>query len=168
MKLLEMEIAVMRMLDVRNNIVVPNVSWGISAIIEGEYNCSYKRCKSLHECDILSLSKANFGTEYEIKTSKADLKADIKKKHGHDHPLIKRLFYAVPTKLVEYATEILPEDVGIVEVIKMETGDIYARVVRCSKNRPGFIAWDVSQKTKLMHLGCMRILGLKEKINRRK
>ena len=166
LKILDIEIALMEMLDIRNNIIVPNVSWGISSEIKGEWIGGYKKHKVLHECDLISISKSNFGTEYEIKTSKADLKADLKKKHGHKHPLIKRLFYAMPESLIEYAKEILPEDVGLIEVIKMNTGYVSARVIRNSKNRSGFIEWNNSNRVKLLHLSCMCILGLKQKIKK--
>jgi len=46
MKSLDIEIAVMEYLGTRTNLIVPNVSWGMD----------------LHECDILSLSKAGYAT----------------------------------------------------------------------------------------------------------
>ena len=75
---LEMEIALARFINPRVNLVVPNVSWGF-------FN---------HECDLISISKSGFATEYEIKVSKSDLKADKKKKHTHDDNKIKALICA--------------------------------------------------------------------------
>ena len=63
---LVMEIALARFINPRVNLVVPNVSWGF-------FN---------HECDLISISKSGFATEYEIKVSKSDLKADKKKKQS--------------------------------------------------------------------------------------
>ena len=67
MKTLEMEIALMRKFDVRRNIIVPNICWGMN----------------LHECDLLSITKKGYATEIEIKVSKPDLRADRDKTHGH-------------------------------------------------------------------------------------
>ena len=66
--LYEMECAVARYMDFRTNLVVPNVSWGFE----------------VHECDLLIVTKTGYAYEVEIKRSKADLKKDIEKKHGHN------------------------------------------------------------------------------------
>ena len=63
---LEMEIAVMRWLGIRQNLVVPNVSWGLLN----------------YEADVVSLTPSGYATEVEIKVSKADLLADFKKGHS--------------------------------------------------------------------------------------
>lgn len=44
------------------------------------------------ECDLLSLTRANFAHEFEIKRSLSDYRADFKKKSKH-HSLSNRLFY---------------------------------------------------------------------------
>ena len=84
MTTLEIEIALMEHFNVRQNSIVPNISWGIA---------------NLHECDILVLSKSNYATEVEIKISKSGLLKDKEKKHGHNHNHIARLYFAVPKKL---------------------------------------------------------------------
>ena len=93
MKTLDMEIAVMKHFDIVQNLIVPNISWGISG---------------LHECDILSLSKAGYATEIEIKISKADLMSDKKKEHGHRHRYIANLYFCVPSFLKQIALEEIP------------------------------------------------------------
>lgn len=63
MTTLEMEIALMRELNIRKNIIVPNVSFGMY----------FKGYGALHECDLLCLSKSGYATEIEIKIIKSDL-----------------------------------------------------------------------------------------------
>ena len=94
MKIVDIEIAIMKHICVRKNIIVPNVSWGIQG----------KDFKPLHECDLLSLSLSGYATEIEIKTSKADLLKDKEKehKHKHDHILIKNLYFAVPDSVTQF------------------------------------------------------------------
>jgi len=62
----EIEILVADYFNYRANLIVPNVSWGLG----------------VHECDILVLTKAGYAWEVEIKTSVADVKADLKKSTG--------------------------------------------------------------------------------------
>ena len=73
----EIELAVAHYFDPRRNIIVPNVWWGMG------FN---------YECDLLVLTKAGYAYEVEIKTTKSDLKADLKKEHGHKSDKIRKLF----------------------------------------------------------------------------
>lgn len=75
--------------DRRNDIIVPNVSWGLLP----------------YEADLLAISKAGQVTEVEIKRSMADLRADFKKGHLHDSEDITYFYYCVPESLVEKAKE---------------------------------------------------------------
>ena len=171
MTALEIEIAVMKYFNPRQNIIVPNVSWGL-------YNKEYK---SLHECDLIVLSGANWATEVEIKISKSDLLKDAEKPHGHNHNLIRRLYFAVPESLMDIAMQNIPERSGLI-VIKQKTrikykkdkyggylkdGDmqyLIAEVVRESKINVSAVKWTDAQRYQLARLGTMRILGLKEKL----
>lgn len=63
LKTIDIEVAVATYLNVRTNLIVPNISWGMF----------------LHECDLLVLTPAGFAWEIEIKTTKADLIKDQKK-----------------------------------------------------------------------------------------
>ena len=80
-----------------------NVSWGM-------FN---------HECDILVLNKDNSFTEIEIKISKADLKKDLTKNHGHKdyRNRIHKLYFAIPETLESPDVfELIPERAGIMVV----------------------------------------------------
>lgn len=80
-----------------------NVSWGM-------FN---------HECDMLVLNKDNTFTEVEIKISKADLKKDSKKSHGHKdyRNRIHKLYFAIPEAMEsEDVFALIPERAGIMVV----------------------------------------------------
>ena len=78
-----MEAYLSKYLDPRRNIIIPNASWGLG----------------VHECDLLAISVAGYATEIEIKISRADLRADVKKHHDHKSQKIKFLYFAVPSEL---------------------------------------------------------------------
>jgi hypothetical protein len=149
MKTIEIEVAMMRELDVRQNVIVPNVSWGMRVGKE----------RALHECDLLKLTRAGYATEIEIKVSKSDLLRDCKKAHGHDHPAIKYLYFAVPYGMKAYALEHIPERAGLYVITY--SGSAYQ--VKEAKATDS-IQWTDKERLKLSHLGCMRILGLKKKL----
>lgn len=159
MKIIDIEIAMMKQMGVRKNIIVPNVSWGIQG----------KDFKPLHECDLLSLSLSGYATEIEIKTSKADLLKDKEKehKHKHDHILIKNLYFAVPDSLKEIALKEIPESAGLYVLTKNKRGKIKVEKAKEAVARRDALKWDDKQQKKLMHLGVMRLLSLKEKINKK-
>lgn len=152
MTTLEIEIAMMQLFPPRQNIVVPNVSWGMNLLSQHGY-------VSLHECDILILSKGNYATEIEIKISKSDLLADKKKAHGHYHEHIARLYFAVPDTLVDVAVDAIPERAGLYSV---KAGKIPKLIRQCKRNK-NCSRWTEKDRLKLAHLGTMRILGLKKK-----
>ena len=160
---LEMEIALMENYNVRQNLIVPNVSWGL--------------LPDFHECDLLILRKSMIGTEIEIKVSKADLKKDKSKKHDHTHELIKNFYFAVPFWLKEFALEHIPDKAGLITVRRYEsnyyngyTGKDYTKVCyditevkpcNCNEN---FRKWSDDEKQKLQRLAAMRILTLKKNV----
>lgn len=163
MKTLEMEIALMTEYDVRQNLIVPNVSWGL--------------LPDFHECDLLILRKSMIGTEIEIKVSKSDLKADKKKKHDHTHKLIKDFYFAVPEELKDFALENIPDKAGLLIVRKYEANyyDGYNQVkynkvrydikeVKECKPNKDYRKWSLDEKAKLQRLAAMRILTLKKNI----
>lgn len=116
----DIEYALAQHLNTRQNLIVPNISWGLGF--------SY-------EIDLLVVTPNNYAWEIEIKISKKDLKADIKKKHGHYNIKIKRLYFAVPLQLKEDALLLIPEraglfivyDSGRVELIKPPTINLNAQ-----------------------------------------
>lgn len=152
MKTIQIEIALMRFLDFRQNIVVPNVSWGMRFAEGG----------ALHECDILALSKSGYATEIEIKISKSDLKKDAKKPHSHRHRAIKRLFFAVPEHLREFAMTHIPERAGLLVVTGMNGFNV--KQVKPPVVDANALQWSPEKRLKLASLGAMRICGLKEKV----
>jgi len=163
---LDIEIAVIDYFRPRQNLIVPNVSWGL-------HNKEYR---SLHECDVLILSGDSYATEVEIKISKADLLKDRDKKHGHHHNLIRRLYFAVPPELKQIALESIPDHAGLLVVsnaVEQWHGFYgayreieYVRVdeVRPCKVNTMAVKWTDKQRLQLARLGTMRILGLKRKI----
>lgn len=149
----EIEIAVANHFGVRQNIIVPNVSWGFGYLG--------------HECDLLVLSGSGYLTEIEIKVSKSDLKRDLQKSHNHKSDLIKSLYFAVPIELLEYAIEILPSEYGIITIEVISEGNNSfnkASIKRVSKIRNKYRKISDNEAMQLTRLGCMRIFTLKSKI----
>lgn len=143
--IIEMELALSRHFNRRANLIVPNISWGLN----------------LHECDLLILSKAGFATEVEIKTSKADLKKDKEKQHGHYSEKIRRLYFAVPEKISEeFALEHIPERAGLIVVNKK--GYCFEKK-KCAVNTKAR-AFSDEERFKMARLGALRIWNLKLKL----
>lgn len=160
MNSVEMSIAIARYFDTRLNIIVPNVSWGIG----------------IHECDVLIITKSGYAIEVEIKTSKADIKADLKKSHAHNSKKLRSLIFAIPKKL-EYCIDLIPETAGIITIDRLETklpyrdnmigpmpSRLYCTMLR--KAKINIHAEKLSDKD-ILHvakLGVMRMWNLKEKL----
>ena len=150
-----MELALSSYFDYGVNLIVPNVHWG----------------KYAHECDVLIVSKAGYCTEVEIKTSRDDLRNDMKKWHGHNggHQ-IKYLYFAVPTLLEEAALEFAPERAGIITVRdKDNVPSVYPYHPKCRRVRDAMTnkaATKMSDRDryKIARLGALRIWGLKRKL----
>jgi len=150
MKTLDVEIAVMEYLNVRRNIVVPNVSWGMPGLF--------------YEADVVSLTPSGYATEIEIKVSKSDLLRDKKKRHNHKSKLFKYLYFAVPEKLQDIALKVIPEHAGLLVVVENNYGTYSMRnvkKVREAKSNKMVRCWDYQKMLKLAKLGAMRILNLK-------
>ena len=145
----EMEITLASYFDYRKNLVVPNISWGLRL-----------NNKPLHECDLLILTNAGYLWEVEIKISKADLLADKKKYHGHYHPAIRKLYFAIPEYLA-LEVEHIPQRAGIIIV---ETSlNHWCNTIRDPVVNEGYKLED-HEKFKMAKLGAMRIWGLKSKL----
>lgn len=146
----ELEQAVVRLLNPRLNAIVPNVSWGLGL---------------RHECDLLVLDNKNRFTEVELKVSRADLKKDFQKPHGHYSDFISRLVYAVPDYLLEDARQLVPKQHGLIVAKKQYhyayNGDIIgeyweANWVRVPRHEPGRRPTD-KKINKFLRLGTIRI-----------
>lgn len=143
----EMECALASFFDYRRNLIVPNVHWGLN----------------MHECDLLMVSRSGYCTEIEIKVTRADLKNDAKKKHGHFSNRIKYLYFAIPTYL-EHCTEFVPDRAGIVTVKPEEPDDWRPRckIIRRPSPNNSMKMTDADQY-KVARLGALRIWRLKRK-----
>lgn len=98
----DIEIAVAHHFNYRMNLIVPNVSWGW-----------YLR----HEADMIVVRPSGLCDEIEIKTTAADIKADLKKRYDHwEDPRIARVWFAVPHWLADNSD--IPPAAGIISVMR--------------------------------------------------
>jgi hypothetical protein len=144
---LQIEVAIADYFNPRHNIIVPNVWWGLG----------FK-----HELDLMVLTKSGYAYEIEIKTSKSDIKADLRKCHAHASPRISRLYFAVPDELKN--DENIPLDAGILSVIEYENGGRPSVKKIREATRRKSIPLTESERLKLAELGTMRIWTLKQNI----
>lgn len=142
----EMEVAVALFLNTRQNLIIPNVHWGME----------------MHECDLLMLTPSGYATEIEIKITLQDLKADAKKRHNHIDGRISALYFALPKKL-EKNIDLVPNRAGII-IVDEETG--WCRKIRKPEKTKKAYQFCKDEKYKIARLGAMRLWGLKEKINK--
>ena len=147
MNLYDMEIAIANYFNPRINLCVPNVSWGFN----------------IHECDLLVLTKNQYLIEVEIKLSKSDLKADLKKRHKHINRKIKHLYFALPEEL-EPHIEYVPERAGIFIVRPGKTQDKVHKIRYPKTNLEALPITD-RQAFQFARLGALRIWGMKREIN---
>ena len=143
----EIEIAVAKFLNLKANIIVPNVRYGMDF---------------QHECDIFMITKSGYGYEVEIKISKQDLMRDFKKKNGHKSNKIGRLFYAMP-EYMEDCISLIPEYAGIL-IAKRCDGKVECYKVRNAKKTSSY-RFTEKEQMHLARLGTMRIWKLKKLIN---
>lgn len=148
---IEIEYALANHFGIRQNVIVPNISWGMN----------------IHECDLLILRTSGFCVEVEIKRSKADLIKDLEKKHGHSSPKIRELYFAIPKSMLENCISFIPERAGIFSFEKPE-----GKMVRITKERPPKINMQSRRLTdderyNVARLGVMRIWSLKFSLMRK-
>ena len=143
--LMEIEIAIADFFGYRQNVIIPNVSWGMGL--------SY-------EADMIIISASRFCTEIELKVSKSDLKADAKKwkwkLHNTGKGIIRRRFFGIPRTLLD-AVEFIPIECGVISFT--EAGSVFT--VRAASLRP---ARPLTEKEYLhaLHLASMRTWTLKK------
>lgn len=145
MKTLELELHLInsKYFNIRQDLIVPNVSWGLFQ----------------YECDLTILKPSGYAYEVELKISKSDLIKDKNKHHKHCNTLIKRLYFAIPSYLGKYI-EYIPLHAGIFVVSSK------GAVIKVKEARNNKIAKKLSEKEQfqLARLGALRIWGLKKKI----
>lgn len=129
--------AVASLFNWQRNIIVPNVGYGMN----------------IHECDLLIVTKSGYATEVECKVTVADMKADLKKPHGHRSGKIKRLFYAFPVAIEEKCTVLVPEGAGIIVLV----AGGWAEVRRSAPVNRSARCFSPDEMLHLAHLGTMRI-----------
>ena len=145
----DMEIAISRKFGIRNNIIVPNVSWGFSW---------------MHECDLFLIKKSGYAVEIEIKRSVSDLKADFKKGHNHvdKKHRICEMYYAIPVELLEKCEPLIPVDAGIITVNPINTR-YYATIHRKAIKIKNCRKLTTEEQLAVARLGTLRMWNSKEK-----
>lgn len=146
----EMECALANFFGYRANLIVPNVHWGMD----------------LHECDLLVITRMGYAWEIEIKVSKADLKRDAEKWHGHRSRRIKRLYFAIPIDL-EGCADLIPERAGIIIVRPRDEEygpNLRCRITRKPVTNKAAQPFTDAERYKVARLGALRIWGLKRKL----
>jgi len=144
----DIEIAVAHKFNWRTTLIVPNVSWGWCL---------------RHEADMIILRPSGWAMEVEIKVTKSDIKADLKKLNSHYSTRIRGLWFAVPDVLAD--CEFIPKEAGILSV--STTDKQFFRTVttiRSPKLNPHAERVTPAEFVKLAELGAMRIWSLKEKL----
>lgn len=131
---------------IRNNIIVPNVSWGLLD----------------YEADLLVMNKTGYVTEVEIKRSWSDFLADFKKdENAHKSEIIYQFWYCVPDSIykdcIEKLKEVYPDNLDRPNVISYSDSGVlnfhgksasYCR----GKHRKLFL----EEQLKLARLGTLR------------
>lgn len=168
MTTLELEIALMKSINIRQNLIVPNVSnWS------GLMN---------FEADVLSVSKSGYATCYELKISKSDLKKDLEKPHikrlgsiminGKSaiefyYNWLKYFYYVVPENLREEALNQIPSFAGLLIAKRYPNSYFPDKIFFKEIKKPHSLfpkKWTLELKYQLARLGALRIVGLKEKL----
>jgi hypothetical protein len=144
----EIELRVADYFGYRQSIIVPNISWGVN----------------LHECDLLVIRQSGYGIEVEIKISKSDLIADLKKPHHHHDRMgrLSELYFAIPDYLEKHI-EFIPEHAGIITLHKYDNY-ISCKTLRNPKINRNRGKFTDNERLKVAHLGTMRIWNLKRKL----
>jgi len=142
----DMELAIANFFNYRQNIIVPNVSWGAG----------------LHECDILVIKPSGIAIEVEIKVSLSDLKKDLEKKHKHKSKHIRMCYFAIPDKMIKHL-DLIPERFGVIVVKDNSISKWQTRIERPATINKASDKMSQDKINKIMHLGTMRIWSLKDK-----
>jgi len=147
----DIELALARHLNVNQNVIVPNISWGLH----------------LHEIDLLVLTQSGYAWEIEIKISLSDLKADKKKHHQHFSNKIKRLYFAVPIELQEQALTLIPERAGLFVVGgKAYRGGVAVQLIKAPQINIQARPFNPEEINHLYKLATLRMWNLKEIVYR--
>ena len=138
----DLEYKIAQYIGVRNHLIVPNMFWGFGF---------------RYELDLLVVTKSRYMWEVELKTSRADLKADQKKNHRHDDSRIRRLYFAMPESI--YDPTLVPEKAGVL-LVKESNGRV--EQIKSPKEMRGSKLTD-REYQKLLELMSMRVWSEKKK-----
>lgn len=131
---------------IRNNIIVPNVSWGMLD----------------YEADLLIMNKSGYVTEIEIKRSWSDFLADFKKdEDAHKSEIIYQFWYCVPdeiySKCIEKLKEVYPDSIDRPNVISYsDSGVLNFHGKKASYCRGFHRKLFLEEQLKLARLGTLR------------
>jgi hypothetical protein len=157
---LDIEIAIMRKFNFRQNLIVTGVT-DMNFLVP-------------FETDVLLLTKSGYAHGFEIKVSKSDLKADFKKKQHAQMDVFKngksgfeRYFgkfkyfsYAVPKELEEEALKQIPSFCGLYVCSVTDYGVTYLIEARSPKKLFPY-KWSDKMMFEVARLGAMRAYNLK-------
>lgn len=144
----QIELAVAKHFGYRQNLIVPNVYWGLGLN---------------YEADLVVLRPSDWAIEVEIKITASDIKADLSKRRQHDSNLFRELYFAVPESLSSNAS--IPEHAGILSVGWREGRGWQLKKVRDAQRRKTARKWEPKTRQKLCELAAMRIWSLKEHLS---
>lgn len=136
--------------DIRENLYVPNVSWGFF---------------TEHEADLVKVSRAGFLTEYEIKRSWSDFVADFKKRSYHSDDRISEFYYVVPVVMAKAAAKFIDEsDMRFYSpgIYSFSEGPGWLTLQR-KCNRPKGAKMYVEDMYEIARLGTLRYWSLRRK-----
>lgn len=156
---IEYAIAVSKKFSMRTHLIIPNVSWGFLN----------------HEADLISVSKAGYITEIEIKRSFQDFKADFQKRIRIEmkDDIISYFYFAIPESIVKKVVKWL-----IINHPEYHNGILaytdYGKIYEVSPQRFNGQSLvnkkktpiTIQQKLRLAELGCMRVWSLKRKLSK--
>lgn len=142
----DVELAVVSFFGARQNLMVPNVSWGMIH----------------YEADLVVLRPSGYAEEVEIKVTRADLIADGRKHHRHNSNMFRKLWFAIPENLVR-CIEFIPERAGILVI----GSNGVSNVLRQPTVNGAAQKLTQAQQYQLARLGALRIWGLKRELARR-
>ncbi len=156
----DIEVAVANYFNPRMHLIVTNIREGLN----------------IHECDLLVMNGRNYGVEIEIKISKADIKKDLQKLHGHHSNKIRRLFFAIPEDLyTEDVIALIPERAGIFIItdVKEVVGkhcSPYYKMPKCIVKRNAKInkaarPFTDKERVEMGRLGMLRYWNIRNNLN---
>lgn len=132
---------------VRNNICVPNVSWGAGIG---------------YEADLVIISKSGYATEYEIKRSYSDFIADFKKdKCAHKAQWVYKFAYVIPIVIKEKVLDYFKANDIKLPAIICYTED--KRLYQCGGDMKveGGRKMFIEEQLKIARLGTLRYCNLR-------